>query len=312
MVDRQELLTEISRLRQRESRRFRDDLNHREAALTIENRISEDDGRLARSLLRSAGADLDRIEEHERKQSQERLEMLKEIRQKVRRSPETLTDHRLRTALALELGGATPGRHLLPPYAGSMRASNDQILDAIPGTREDDGTVSPEDPSLIDLSLSHAHTDWNWFGDPVHEKPVVEADVYYGFIPTKTGTHQIRPSVDLHGFYIVTANDSWWNSRSAEVRLTVTVGAGQYGIWRAYESWRVIKERKTNGTEYGRLDETKTFKILPELAEGDGVVVLLRFTLRVIVDGQGSSGEIDFGSGSGNYIRPLPMTIEHL
>lgn len=309
MSDRDDLFGRIGQLKVRESQRFREEMDRQTAALRAEKRLRDGDERLTRELLRGGGIDVGRIEEEEREQAENTRAFVEKLRAERLIGHETLADHYRRRTLAFEFGTVTGG-HLLPPFTANVRASNEVLLDSITGTEEDDGTVTPDDPDVLDLAAKDdGEGVFGFFG---HIIPIIQADVYYGFVPTETGTHQISPSIDFHGFYTVKADDKFWNSKSAEVRLNVEVGAEQYGRWQSWESTRVLRERKTNGTRSERLDETKSFTSKAELAKGDGVVVLVRISMTAAADGNGSFAEIDFAAGSANYIRPLTMTVQHL
>lgn len=136
-------------------------------------------------------------------------------------------------------------------------------------------------------------------GQNAHRTVVIE----YSFIPTKTGLWTIFAGVDLHGFFILYADDQAWNSREARIKLNVSISASQY--FPGPEVTHSILDIGDDNINTSQLfDDHAGLVYLMQFKQGDPVAVTIKISMEAYAHGDDSYAELNFSNGAANFIRP--------
>ncbi len=172
--------------------------------------------------------------------------------------------------------------------------------------------VRPHNPSRMNLSDSDSGAGTGWGCGAHGGLPSTRAFVLYRFNPNRSGTWHVMPRIDFAGFYRYHANDKIYNCKSVSVRLDVDVRARQYGNWHSQiANYRIFKKGGSNVNNYGMEDNAYGFPMIEHL-RADPCWIAARITLDADARGNGSWAEINFKSGSANYINPWHMAAKYL
>jgi hypothetical protein len=298
----------LMKLKKDETERFVQELKRINETLKKDEERSKYEEEFSRDLLRAAGINTDRIEAFEKEQAKRTAEEVEKERESLMGGRYNLAETNSKAAVAYEIASQI-GSIILPPYTGTLKASNESLLDGMKGEKDGDNSLTPDNPGDINLSAKNSGNGVFAFGGYILYG--AEYDLWYTFVPPSTGTYQIRPTLDFHGFYMLKADDKWWNSKHAEVELHLLIDVYQYN-WIGKQKYMVVDERKTNGKKNERVDETHSFSHYADLASGDIAVILVRLKMEARAKGNGSYAEINFELGSANYIRPIMLTALHI
>jgi hypothetical protein len=134
-------------------------------------------------------------------------------------------------------------------------------------------------------------------------------DFWFYFYPAANRYYSVVPHSVLHGFYMLYADDAWWNSKNSTVRLDVRVSAYQYN-WKPETWYSVINHGGDNINYSSRLDTDRHFYYSFLAGAGDLTWILVTNRLYAYARGDGSYAEINFASGAANYIT-VPHTHEY-
>lgn len=119
------------------------------------------------------------------------------------------------------------------------------------------------------------------------------------------GTIYVWPYLDLHGYYWVRANDGFWTSKEARIRLRLCTRLYQY-FYSPWRCWTVRDRGDDNIDESGRVD-TSTYHLDARadllVGAGDPVYVQVMAELFCDTEGSGSHALWNLQTGVGNYIR---------
>jgi hypothetical protein len=248
-----------------------------------------------------------------RSQAKERQEFLDEFRPTaVSRPSHRAADTKSAATRSAMLAGS--GHLVLPPFGGAVFGSG-PVAKAPPWTPGsgaiNSGWVFPEDPSDIRVTQS-SDNDVACFV-AVGGKPDPQFNVSFVFVPAATATYGMTAILAFHGFYVLRSDDSWWNCRHAEVKLTVQMNVNQYVDigWQGFPA--LIDRNESNDEEVTTYDQTKFFDYTPVvLKAGDPVVVTVNGTVHAFARGSGAFAELNFNDGTANYIQPLFLSVQQM
>ncbi len=270
-------------------------------------------------LLQQAGVNVKNLEQSLakdlRSQTKERREFLDELKPAAVSRPSKSTadakDAAIRSATL-----AAAGHLVLSPFASSIFVGDaGAIANAPPGDSGtgaiNSGWVFPENPANIRLTTS-SHNDVACFV-AVAGPPDPEFAVNFTFVPATTATYDMTAILAFHGFYVLRSDDSWWNCRHAEVKLSVQMNVNQYVDigWQSFPA--LIDRNESNDEEVATYDRTQFFDYTPVvLKAGDPVVVTVKGTLHAFARGGGAFAELNFNDGTANYIQPLFLSVQQV
>jgi hypothetical protein len=270
-----------------------------------------------REFLQSSGVDVSSLDRNlakdVRTQAKERQEFLDEARPAVLSRP----SHRAadtRSAAGRSAVLAEAGHLVLPPFGSSIFGSGPIVAAPpwTPGSGEiDSGWIFPDDPSNIRIAQS-SQNDVACFV-AVGGKPDPQFSVSFAFVPATTASYGMTAILAFHGFYVLRSDDSWWNCRHAEVKLTARMNVNQYVDigWQDFPA--LVDRNESNDEEVTTYDRTKFFDYTPVvLKAGDPVVVTVNGTVHAFARGSGAFAELNFNDGTANYIQPLFLSVQRM
>lgn len=126
-------------------------------------------------------------------------------------------------------------------------------------------------------------------------------DRWYMFRPDVTGGYTFQIVVPFHGFYIVRADDGFWTSKDAWVKIDVTTDVYQF-YWMSDIRNPIMSIGDENIDTNGRLDRSFFLRNLGLLGGGDWAYLMVRQRLESHAKGSGSLAELNFGDGNANYL----------
>ena len=128
-------------------------------------------------------------------------------------------------------------------------------------------------------------------------------DWWYRFIPKQTKWYGAVPRIVYSGFYIVKANDKWYNCKYAQAKIDIGVNAHQYN-WKGWSWWNVLNVADDNISVNRRFDTTRRVNYPVLLRAKDTAWIRARTCLYVYAKGGGSYSELNFSAGSNQICAP--------
>src|SRR5215470_2272716 len=252
--------------------------------------------------LRAAGLDLDTLASFDRESEEELQQFLSSVH------PGLLGRAPSRSAQASKrIMYETPlqRRITTPVYGATLLAPDSANLEGDEG-ETGNSWVLPYDPRELKIKDSDTGSGSGWLAEGGPRLPP-EADMWYTFTPDQTGLWFLWVFIDLHGFYILRADDSWYNHKSASVSVVAGMDVEQYDSWHGPLEASQLQLSAGNISTYQLFDRTPQLQYVTPLRAGDPVWVRAWITVNAIADGAGSYAEANFAAGTGNYIKPLTL-----
>jgi hypothetical protein len=126
-------------------------------------------------------------------------------------------------------------------------------------------------------------------------------DFGFWFKPSVSRFYSIRPLFRLRGYYIVKANDKWYNSKFARVTVSLWVNVHQYN-WKGWNSVDVLNVGDDNINVNRRFDDDRYMYTSYLLGGGDWAYIRCTIGLYAYARGGGSYAKLDFSTGAANYL----------
>lgn len=123
----------------------------------------------------------------------------------------------------------------------------------------------------------------------------------FWFRPTDSRFYSIRPFFRFRGYYIVRANDKWYNCKFARVVMSAQTNCYQFN-WKGWNSVDVLNVGDDNINVNKRFDDDRYTYNSYLLAGGDWAYVRARIKLQVYAKGSGSYAKNDYSTGTANHI----------
>jgi hypothetical protein len=297
----------------------------KEFALSKEGlRRRAEDGKGWEELLKSMPVDLSKLQEHEKADAKKAAAILKELEPRLRIVPKEAllqTQERLRlddllNAEVAAYDGGPTWHSLNQAYDGNGTVDFYQSTDSggvVQGSCGDIVLGSGYPPIYGMYPRAYAQGSgsgwqdfnevstkcWLWFYIP-------------GAYVTRPGTLYVWPYFDVHGYYRVRANDGFWTSKEAEIKLTMSTVLYRYNFqYASWFSWVVRDRGNDNIDEEGRVDYSgyhNDAKGVLHVLTGEDVFVQVIAELKTYVEGSGSQALLDFQTGENNWIR-IPRVV---
>ncbi len=128
-------------------------------------------------------------------------------------------------------------------------------------------------------------------------------DWWYSFRPKSTRWYGAVPRIAYSGFFIVKANDKWYNCKYAQAKLDIGVNAYQYN-WKGWSWWNVLNVADDNISVNRRFDTIRRVNYPVLLRANDRAWIRARTCLYVYAKGGGSYSKLDFSVGSNRICAP--------
>jgi hypothetical protein len=126
-------------------------------------------------------------------------------------------------------------------------------------------------------------------------------DWWFYFRPESTHFFGHNIYVPFNGFYIIYADDGFWDSKEAAARIDLSAQGYQYG-YKPQASNSLFNVDSQNINVNDRFDGWRTMYYGDLLAGGDIAYLRVSASFYVYARGGGSHAEWDFSSGAANYI----------
>lgn len=164
-----------------------------------------------------------------------------------------------------------------------------------------DGTVVWQgyNPGNLDAWLSSAGAGSGIFGTGAASGTLV-VDWWFTYVPTEDRNYAHTIYVPYHGFYIVVADDGFWDSKEASIRIDLSAVGYQYN-YKPPVSTNVLDVGDDNINVNDRFDGWRT-QYYSDLLGADRAYLRVSTSLHTYARGGGSVAEINFSDGAANYI----------
>jgi hypothetical protein len=124
----------------------------------------------------------------------------------------------------------------------------------------------------------------------------------FWFRPSVTKVYSIIPTNVFRGYYIVKADDAWYDSKEAKAHVNVWINVNQYN-WKGWSTHNVMSVGSDNINVSNRLDTNRSNYHSALLAGGDWAFIRVVVEMSVYARGGGSYSELNFAAGTGNYLQ---------
>ena len=203
----------------------------------------------------------------------------------------------------LELPAAAPGDH--PGFWRSDLASphtSGWITPYYATLHGSDGSVYWQgySPGNFDLWDSASGSGSGIFGTGAASFTVY-LDWWFSFRPDATKFYGHNIYVPFNGFYILYADDGFWDSKEACAKINLTARGWQYN-YKPQAAVSLFNVCSQNINVNDRFDGWRTMNYSDLLAAGDQAYLLVSASFYVYARGGGSHAELNFSVGAANYI----------
>lgn len=179
------------------------------------------------------------------------------------------------------------GIGLFTPYYGTLHGS--------------DGKVSWQgyNPGNIDLSCFANGAGSGLFGTGAGSFTVY-MDWWFTFRAPANRNYAHTIYVPLHGFYIIKADDGFWDSKEAKARIDISAMGYQYNA-KPTGTTNVFDMGSQNINVNDRIDTTRVM-YYSDLLGADQAYLRVTASFYVYARGGGSTAQLNFSSGAANYV----------
>lgn len=164
-----------------------------------------------------------------------------------------------------------------------------------------DGTVVWQGyyPGNIDLWVSCNGSGSGIFGTGACEGSLI-MDWWFTFIAPANRYYGHTIWVPYHGFYIIRADDGFWDSKYASARIDLSAVGYQYN-YKGTSTTNIFSMGNDNINVNDRIDGWRTM-YYADLLGADRAYLRVSSTYRVYARGGGSASQLNFSDGNANYM----------
>lgn len=173
------------------------------------------------------------------------------------------------------------------PYYGTLHGSDGRVL------------WQGYNPGNIDLSDYANGGGSGLFGTGAGSFTVY-MDWWFTYVPTVNRNYSHTIWVPFHGFYILKADDGFWDSKEARARIDISAVGYQYN-YKSTGSTNVFDMGSQNINVNDRIDGWKTM-YYSSLFGADRAYIRVTASFYVYARGGGSTAQLNFSTGAANYI----------
>jgi hypothetical protein len=269
---------EVEALQQAEAARIKD-LNDRgsKRLKSLQESLGE---QFADALREAQSSDAD-----EAKRTKSRVEKLKEEMVAAGRPAELLDEH---PGFVYSHLAAPHTSGWITPYYATLHGSNGAIW------------WQGYNPSTFDLSDFASGAGSGLFGTGAASFTVY-LDWWFYFRPDTTHFYGHNIYVPFYGFYIIYADDGFWDSKEAAAKIDLSARGYQYN-YKPQSTNSLFNVDSQNINMNDRFDGWRTMYYGDLLGGGDTAYLLVSASFYVYARGGGSHAEWDFSSGAANYV----------
>jgi hypothetical protein len=164
-----------------------------------------------------------------------------------------------------------------------------------------DGTVVWQGyyPGSIDLAVAAAGSGWGVFGSGAASYTLI-MDWWFTYSAPENRNYGHTIYVPYHGFYIVQADDGFWDSKEARARIDLSAVGYQYN-YKATSTTNVFDLQSQNINVNDRFDGWRTM-YYSDLLGADRAYLRVSSSFQVYARGGGSTAQLNFSDGGANYM----------
>jgi len=246
---------------------------------------------------RKAGIDVDKLEASHAEFEKEQKRELDQIKKKFagkEGEPKILQPHDFRKA-AFEAAISPENVRELPPAWAAVFSTKDAEDKLSGGTGTDVFNFN-----IIDAWDYASGAGNGWFGSGAGSYQVWAEWGYWYFVP-QSRFYGITTHDQFRGYYIVRSFDDWWVSAHSRAVVSMWTNVWQYN-WKGWSNVNVLDEGGDNIDVNQRLDTDRHFYSSALLAGGDWAYIRSVIGLYVYARAGGSYSELNFATGSANYL----------
>ena len=164
-----------------------------------------------------------------------------------------------------------------------------------------DGTVIWQgyNPGNIDLWIASSGSGSGIFGTGASSGTLI-MDWWYTYTPTVNRNYGHTIWVPYHGFHILYADDGFWDSKEAHVRMDISAVGYQYN-YKATGSTNVLDLDSQNINANDRFDGWRTM-YYSDLLGADRAYLRVSSSFYTYARGGGSTAQLNFSDGNANYM----------
>lgn len=165
-----------------------------------------------------------------------------------------------------------------------------------------DGRVSWQgyDPGVINLGDWATGAGSGIFGTGAGSFTVY-MDWWFTYVPNENRNYGQTIYVPYHGFYILYADDGFWDSKEAHARIDMSAVGYQYN-YKSSSSTNVFNMQSQNINVNDRFDGWRTMYYSDLLGGGDRAYLRVTSSFYVYARGGGSTAKLNFSDGNANYV----------
>jgi hypothetical protein len=164
-----------------------------------------------------------------------------------------------------------------------------------------DGTVLWQgyNPGNIDLWVACDGSGSGIFGTGACSGNII-VDWWFSYNAPQNRNYGHTIWVPYHGFYILYADDGFWDSKEAHARIDLSAAGYQYN-WKATTSANVFDMQSQNINVNDRFDGWRT-TYYADLLGADRAYLRVSASFYVYARGGGSTAQLNFSDGDANYL----------
>lgn len=251
----------------------------------------------AREALEEMGLDLAAFDRFHQEADEKGSEEVEELRARYIEDKDARSriDPGYYRKVALDTAIAAPGVTTLQPSYAAIFSTSQEDYDLAGGS----GTVV-YNYNCYDYWAWAKGGGNGWFGSGAGSYQVW-AEWGYWFYPETNKYYSIIPHNVFRGFYILRADDGFWTSKEAKVKVSIWNNVWQYN-WKGWTSTYALNEQGDNINVNKRFDTDRHTYYAALLGGGDWAYVRNVVGLNVYARGSGSYAELNFATGAANYL----------
>jgi len=292
--DRREILEQLKELREMTKAEIEQEFEKENALRASANKREKEKEKTSRMEMLEAGIKveaLERRDEEENEVARKRIERVRKELIETQLRPEDYEFPGLEETLLADADAID-----MPLVGRELYASAPEFLAGI------DGDVQPT--SAVPYN-PHTANPWCWArggGWWSSASISIYSTFWFYFYPAANRYYSVLPQVRYRGFYILRADDKWWNSKYARVVTDVRVRAYQYN-WKPETVYPVLNHGDDNISVNPRFDADRTFYYSFLAGAGDLAWIRVNVRIYAYARGSGSYAEMNFADGVANWLQ---------
>jgi hypothetical protein len=247
----------------------------------------------SRQLLLRCGLNQDELDKLEAEEDRLGKAFLKQVRPPLLDRPLALESHlqdRFAQSALFQHAGSAPtllGADISGPASADGEPTYVWLYDA---------------EKVNDLTSTSEGSGWGCFLKENPDYPDPNAKWWYTWTPPEDGLYSFWVIAAYSGFFIIRANDKWYNCKYAKAHAFVDVNVHQY-FWRGRHERTIIDRRGSNIQDTSLVSGSVHFMFNESLNGGDEMKIRVTVTLDTYAQGSGSYAELNFSEGEANFLK---------